>query len=981
MKTILSLKSTIFWSLIFQFICFDVLAQALPSFPRRNIDTRSIQKINGKFQTPTPHLPIMKMSLDGRIGLQLHRKDEYKLFLVKPERVQNHFKSSANNPVGGNMITSPERHITGYFDLLKNKFGSTLNYYDPSYEAFFCEKTDIRPFPFVCNTGQHDCYRLSLVTSVITKHPDPSQRKSRFASIDYMVMVKNPKTTNAFVEHVFPINNTEKLGPELNFWFSAEHNIIGDQRLMVFRTGGKSARSLNPSSTGAYRNNIVYSTYPAWNNSRKTAQCDVTQWRHFYPITHAHYDNANNMRNRYKFARYPFRDSLGRTLNGSNDLGGSYPWMDEEAANLFFTASGPDRFYNDVDGSIQGLFDEPPSNYVSPANVSNSQLAATGLDRFSAFEKADRTTQVSMAGFWTHGKTVAFDGQLNNTDYNFEVSTPGIGDLTRKLRLYGRENPAGQYYEPTGMTRDQGVHAVYSDYAPNMIFNSTFMNSMTHRFNFFNKMKTGVPKDVTWHFSSARHGEELAFDDYISPYVLINAEMTPAIGFNTNNADISMITFDGFQNGRPVTDANSWNFPYSPVRHSLAFQNAATAPDTFIKVPRFGRGIGQVRVEPIAKGGVHGKGLWLDGRAGLEFLIPAQLNSGAQRFEIENNRDYYLSVFIDPRWNGALNTRTRRTLITLNNNRKIVLVKDNTDHNLSNVAFDRIEFMEGSTIIGRAWLSQATFIFNSDQSQGGWKHIAFQFTRDGLPNLIVNGFNRGQVWPTNSSHTLKVKNFLDIRPTRRITLGSTITNSTNALRGWVDDFKLIARNITNPEERCNMARGTIVKINNQTHSFWRWVANSYGMSNHRVISSRLGHHQDTKYVCYVNYGNDSMQNLTGVEKYASLHNLPNQTQSVRDRLINENKVFRHNHPRPGQTTNNFCLSCHVPTAQNAFPEQNIQALQWRSGTQMQHDPRRQPTQTSNKIHGIIPANYFGPGKPANTINNTHSHFIDVWTSP
>lgn len=383
---------------------FSQNTQNYPEFPIRNIDTRTIQKINDQYQTTTPHFPIHDLTNDGRIGVlkSLKKTDEgdaLPFMVIKPERVNIHLKHPTNSKVGANLISGAPYTDFNLIRVLKRTFQRELTgYHSP--RTVFCEKTEQYQNPFVCNDGVSDCYKLTLVTRH-TK-PSASEVKVRFSSLDVLVKIKNPKTTRASIEFIREIRNTKKIGPALTTPKGfVEPFVAGDGRLIVGRVFGMTTELTSGATTGPV--NMVYSVYP-----EKGAQCDASKWRNILPISHAHYDRVNNMRQRYKFARYPLRDGLGRIVPNGHDLGGSYPWIDKHAANLFFWSTGYDRYYNNLNGFIQGLYPERPSDQYYTS-------AEDGHD-IKEFEYGSVTSGLAMAGFWTHGKTVLFDGSINNAN-------------------------------------------------------------------------------------------------------------------------------------------------------------------------------------------------------------------------------------------------------------------------------------------------------------------------------------------------------------------------------------------------------------------------------------------------------------------------------------------------------------------------------------------------------------------------------------
>ncbi|NQZ00774.1 MAG: hypothetical protein HRT45_08910 [Bdellovibrionales bacterium] len=211
-----------------------------------------------------------------------------------------------------------------------------------------------------------------------------SQKFSKFASVTAYIRVANSKTESAYIANHYIHPNSVKIGPELPFGFLAETNITGDQRLLTGRIAGKKINFQVRNAKGQLRNkstrtNIFYATYPTSHR-----QCDVTKWTwdRFFPISHAHYEDG--IKQRYKLARYPLRDGIGNIIPDGNELGGSYPWMDEDAANLFFFANGRDNFYNDnnptyPEADASSDYDKPGVDGVTARQIEDTDARTVGL--------------------------------------------------------------------------------------------------------------------------------------------------------------------------------------------------------------------------------------------------------------------------------------------------------------------------------------------------------------------------------------------------------------------------------------------------------------------------------------------------------------------------------------------------------------------------------------------------------------------------
>ncbi len=922
-----------------------------PDFPRRNVDTRTIQYIKGSVQTTSPHLPSHDFSLDGRIALRLKGYgSSVPFYVLTPEKINHHLKHPSNAKVGANLMTGDPYHGFSMVPLSK-RFPKKLGDYSPK-RSILCEKTEQHSNPYACNKGKSDCYKISVISRF---HKDgfvkgQADNNIRYASQDVLIQVNNPKTKNARIASIKPIYGTEKIGPNFNVPLLAEPVIVGDGRLLITRVNHKSLRL-----TGNFKNkqdawvtnaNIVYSVY-----DKKEAQCDPSKWNQLIPIVNAHYDTKNNMKNRYKFARYPFRDSLGDIIPRNGDLGGSYPWMDKGAANLFFTAIGKgNTYYNEVDSIMKGIYQEAPDSryYFVPRDNDERKDVEAG---------SARTAGISIAGFWTYGKTVLFDGLLNNSDYNFGISSPIHGDSTRKLKLY-KNTPKGQFYEKLGMAREIGNDIEKGVYHKNLSQNSSFLGSIENRFNYIDAMMPVTQRDVVWHFGSSRHTEELVFDDYSNPHFLINADMTGAIGFTKGAA---MRHYDGINKSK---ETNA--LPHQLGRIPLLFQNASTAPAQFLTPPKYGYPLGDLRLEPISKGGIYGKGLWLEKSFGLSFDVPQQKNGG---LNIAKKKNWFVSLFLDPRKNSKKDNSRRSNVFHLSSGKSVKLYKSNAAMKYSNLAYDYIELWNGNKLVGRSKLARGIWF---DQ----WSHLAIQFRSYGkLPQYFQNGFLAGEIKAIGN-----LNNFFTINSGTKVTLGNFVKNRTYGLKGWVDEFKVLA-GFPTLEEKCNYGRGILVKVQNNASKGAKYYSSRFPASSHELYAKKVNENRNSRYMCFTRYGNYNMKNFTTQETIAHRLNIPKGLTSYREKFLFGAKILKYNKPRPNFTQNQFCMGCHLPRDKYTFRELDMRALT-QGSKRSQYDQRRQPMQPPQRFRGVIPAHYFGKNRPMKEqVATGAKSYIDYWVLP
>lgn len=964
------------------FLALVLFQNLMPQFPSRNVDTVVLKKTGERYQPTNHHIPFLEMSRDGRLALaRKERNGGQPLHILRPENVQGHLRDSRNPIIGAGLGRESYDHLLKPLDL----YGADADRVEEGFassQSLICEKTEFKKSPYVCD-GDKDCYFVTLVTRFapagsggeVEGAPTPMQ----WGAVDLEIAITNPKTPLARVSRVTAIPGSVRTGPVHTYVLMAEPVIVGDGRLLVTRLGFDNA-TLPDRVTVVPRSNIVYSVYAA-----TEPQCDPSRWTHFHPIWGAPYDHVNRMPERYKFARYPFRDSLGRPLvrllaDGQVDPrtlenGASYPWMDRHAANLFFQSFGEEDFYH-RDPATGRVITPYPESRRPGYSFLEGLFFGTDLEFSQArepFESAGtRTVGTAMAGFWTHGKMVLFDGLINNADNGFTVQerireTP-TGPVrlapTREVQLYTR-TPAASAFEKVGAVREIGlVRGAAREYSPIMAGNTSFIGSIENRLNVVEAMRPVTPRDVVWSFGTSRHTDELVFDDYMSPYFLVNAEMTAAIAPGRNSMRLQHFTglLNGIHVKTPFVD-----FPEAPPLTSILLQNASTAPDSFVRVPRYGKLVGEGRIEPISKGGIYGKGLWLLPQSSVEFQIPEQTGAG---FAMANQRSWYAGVFLDIRERLALGES--RVLFSLGEVRVLVERRANDGR-----AYDSILLRKSGVDIGRRSLPPGL-----TGIQDYWRHISVLFNSRRSPEVFINGYLVGSFEALPGVEARALNGVVRFTAGQKIVLGRLSSAPELGLTGWYDEFKVRAGMPTR-EEICNYARGTLIELSSSTPAKFQELANRYPTLAHQQIR-RLVRESDSskKYLCYTRYNEGkSVGEPLVSEMHAHLKNLPTGTRSVREEALQMKGQLVFGSARPAMQKNRFCLSCHVSPTLNPFPELNDEALRPR-GMAMQFDVRRQPLQPDARIRGVIPAAYFGPGKPAAAVRSPATGIaVDQWLHP
>ena len=707
--------------------------------------------------------------------------------------------------------------------------------------------------PYAC--GEDDCYDIVHITLA---SGNAAQTFQVLQGTPATVRVRNPKTPGARIVDVDlgeTVVSPHRL-PTSGSMF--EPMVTADGHLLVGRVANdrftwRNART-NRNVTGTY--DMVYLAAP----DNPARACDVTQWDEIKPLGHAPYDPEINTR--YGFAMQLFRDAIGNVIPDNTDIGGSYPWIDAKGNNISFAPFGT-------------ALDFPAECVPNRGCESIPSFNSTLMGK-------------TIVGLWTQGKMIMMDSLVNNIDYGaprqedsghrlLDMYAAGTGpnsNSTGKVRVGGgRDNSgtAGLAANPT---------------------NTSFQESIENKLNFWKNMRPSTPDDVVWHFSTGAGSDELSFDDYLYENSFIVSSMVQA----SNN------------NGRAATQFSGIGNAATRVQNGAASEHWS--------VPAFGNVV-NTRIERVALGGIHGKGLWHTATSRIDYTV------GSQPRNIRNN-DWQISLFVDARF--------------ANNNAVRALISFPDGSELQLVGRDQVRYWDNGSVLRTINLPSAI-------PENGWAHVGVQMTnRNRTATLYLNGF----AVDTYQSN----ENFFELSA-GRLSVGDSSARSILGFRGWVDDFKVIAHR-TNPEGWCAQANGQLVgsdSANNQLSQ----IARSYPNSSHQAISDLLASNdQDTYsfYACYVDYSGDYL---------ARADTIPAGFSSIRESINFPEGPLVHNEPRPDSLDNQFCLQCHTADAPKGL---GLPALALDLSLTAVNDPRRQPMQPPARVFGNIPANWLGQGLPA-----------------
>ncbi len=846
---------------------------------------------NGAFLRP--HVPPYRSTNDGRLAIDLKKPSgtELGFYLFTPEKLTSSWITS---PAGVTVLAqnTPRRTaLAPFYTVAYNP--QVPGNLDTTDHHTICDAWPVanpQPNPYPCaDDTALDCYDVTVVSTYRV-----ADQRIQLHGKPIRVKVSSPKTTSAAIAAIetAPVGAPAvAAGPQLPGEFGLEPMITADGRLLVMRLGDTDFGTM---TTPAWVNpetgvasppeiyDIMYTVSPEGD-----PPCDVTRWTAMHPVTHAHHDAINDMQARYGFAEYPLRDAKGVEFADGEDFGGSYPWIDRDGDNLFFTLVSSTLFYGD--GGVQKRYATacvPAEACVDPPNV-GAIAAAENDEQFRGF---------GFAGLWSRGKVVMLDNLANNTDYGL-----ARGDEThRMVTLY---NGAAVR---VGTGRDNGN----ADKPSGAVDNTSFIDSWEQLFNHDPDAHPTTVRDVVWLVNTGKATVEVAFDDYLDADGVIVSEMTGATSQVRPFANTNQPTyFDGFDQTGEHLATYVGEAEVANAATSLRWQ----VPPSGILL---GGGGGPFpRIEPVALGGIVGKGLWFNGiDHKLSYDMPLQA---------ELPISWTVSMFVDPRF---ANDGVARTLMTFPDGTVVELI------GLTQIRYRRGGFTTTRSIAAHPLV------------QGAWNHLAWTVYAGGRR---VDLYRDGYPFSTwlNANQTL-------------FGMFSTVAGGPfliggrlNAphFKGWIDEVKVFARD-PGYEVMCNLGHGTLAQLVPGADATWDAVAARY--TTHVLLRTLLGTAAPTTYACVHDYANPDLP---------LLDNLPLSSISVRHDVIFPEGPLHATSPRPPSDTNAFCLGCHVVGQRT---ELSIDALIYDGATAAQDDPRRQPMQTPPRLHGNVPLDFFVNGNPA-----------------
>lgn len=751
---------------------------------------REVLGVNGqRVVAPTftrPHMPGLRVTADGRVGVMVESGTPttagVAFALMIPEKMTQPFLRS---PPGAHTMSSE-----GWTHLDNNPtFEYAKSQFTPGADNLVhaCLWDDSPPVAISGN----DFYDLKvLVTSVTDVDKPNADFRTQLHVTPVSVIVANPKTAAARIVSVTRTGPTAS-SPLLPYYSLAfEPVICGDGRLLIVRLAAARGVHWTDPNTQAQRVNtadIVYSYYSGG------ATADPARWTNMIPVSFAPYDARINRK--FGFAMAPFRDPEGNQIPPGKDIGGSYPWMDRAAKNLFLETIGDRaKFFYDNTKPI-------PSRYPCfqiPGDVS-----------FAPQEDSGGMHQgVSFLGVWSNGKLVMLDNLNNDIDYAMGQSD---GPQTREIELFDDSRDPN----PSRSRLVMGYGRATWLMPEGENDNGNIIDSVEARFTYRRHFRSMSLQDVTWPLTNGKQTDEVSFDDHLDPDAFIIASMAGALTYVDS-------AYDDF---RRFEYHDGWQHPSGPFNKPIRLQNAANG--RFWNVPPSGQSHGSSRLEPAATGGIHGKGFWLTGDNGVAFAVPVQ--NPPQKV---HDAEWFTGVFVDCRHEDDT---TERSVVTFPDGtslrlygRRQVIYADST-----------------GAVVHRITVPAELVPYR------GWAHLGLQIRSGGHRiDFHLDGILYDR-WRDPARCLFQL-------PAGTLTLGKVQSSSTAGVKGWVDELKVIAHTF-DMETMCNHAGGTLIGLDQAYVGEWKAFADRFPAWVHAEISAELRNRGETaypRYACLHRYDRD-----------------------------------------------------------------------------------------------------------------------------
>jgi hypothetical protein len=605
----------------------------------------------------------------------------------------------------------------------------------------------------------------------------------------------------------------------------------------------------------------------------------------------------------------PYTDPSGREIPLGSLHHFAYPWVDRAGANLFFSMVNEQR-----DAYFPSSFARVPTD----ARVPNGTITP---EPNQEAEQAHRITgmntraahQIGFVGAWSQGRFVVVDNLLNASDLG-GLRAFGRSDATGDIVQYDHEYSLPLYRDRTLAFSPRGASVI---------------SSFENQFAMFDAFRPRLPFDVVWAMTGNNQTtSELAFDDFMDRRAWAVVPMNASLRFYDtisvrSPAGASLVAVeDGFMAGARDrwTDRPNFEFNLNDTRAEQPsarpiLQNAAPlSPVNRVRLR------GGARIEPVALGGVLGRGVYLDGKNDFADL----------GYPLESHHDWYVGAWFEPRQASHAGDR-RRELFHFADGSYVGLLERAGRYDLLVSPRDsRAEQVVGT----------GDFIV-----PGRFVHLGVRLSGTATSRtveLFVNGSSVGRrnfVGSAPSGLSLMAScEIAGCSAWSWMALGRPDSGlaTTSTFDGWVDELKVYR---LRPEDvagdsngfnetACNFALGTLARSDALYEAAERHRTNTGAVPPELCEQLAVGS-LDRPHDLPAQRGRtlcaDSVHRVLGEDCTRPAHfGLPSLHASA---------------PRPSTASNAFCLTCH--TSANAVTGLRTDALA-ASGIPRARDARRQP---------------------------------------
>jgi hypothetical protein len=802
-------------------------------------------------------------------------------YLFAPERLA---EPILPGPPGAVILADPEPFVVPFPPALRPGVDRLGHHAicDPTEEFAV---PDERPNPYACGPDDaDDCYDIVVISST------SSDLRTRMWGTPALVQVAQPKTADARIVGVRLGKAVAGATISASTEFT-EPAVTMDGRLLTGRLGRFPRRWTNPETGEELRRpyDLAYSQLP-----EGSAPCDVTGWTDFHPMSHAPYDPR--MVADYGLAAYPFRDTEGNPIPDGEDLGGTYPWVDREGANVFMTG---------VHGTIA---EQSELRYPRRCVIEGCEDLRENVDWDRGF---------LVGGLWTHGKFVHLDGMINNVEWAVGV-TPSAHWMVDMYRDDGGEDVAVRFGAGRFIDANRSSGGPYPD---GYTHNANILDSLQNLLNFAASAQPVTPRDVVWLMSSGVATDEIAFDDFLDPNAFIVSNMQASIT-QLYHETLGSLALPYHHNGQVRTlDGILIAAVYTlhpDQDEAIHVQNAATSLRW--NVPAYGFvEAGTARIEPVALGGVNGRGLWLSGYNEVRYAIPEQPRAV--------DGDWYVGIFIDAR---SAEEEVHHLLD----------FPDGTGVRLA--GRETLQYTVGEALVHDVELPPSS----------GWIHLGWRIRDGGREvSLLLDGMGYDRY---------------EGDPLFQMVEGDFVVGRAGleawGFRGWIDDLTVLAHDV-GPEVGCNHAGGTLIDGADGPADAPGWARDE--------IRERIG--TSGALACFAD---------SSADWGAHLGNLPAGAVGLRERLLFPEGPLSAGEPRPESRENSFCTTCHHSDGRGGLTLDALDRRDVAAENDRRRQPLQPPRRVFGNIPaGWIPPDP-GPGSPTEAlVAPPEGLLIDRWVLP